>query len=100
MQLWYSYVASYTFICVVKIICFRQGSRNHGGEGAQAHQHFNWGPCPCNVEAWQLLIKLANDELTHNIMTNKEMCKFTISFIKCDFAPLDLSRMCIILENC
>ena len=56
-------------------ICM-QGSRNHG---AKAPQHFNWEPCPCNVEAWQLLIKLTNDQLTH--MTNK-MCKFTILFIK------------------
>ena len=47
---------------------------------AQATNILTGGSYPCNVEAWQLLIKLANDELTH--MTNKEMCKFTILFIK------------------
>ena len=54
--------------------------RGVGTKGAQVPNILTGTPCPCNVEAWQLLIKLTNDELTH--MTYKEMCKFTILFIK------------------
>ena len=60
-----------------------------GARGAQAPNILTERPCLCNVEAWQLLIKLANDELTH--MTNKEMYKFTVCLSNVTFALTDVS---------
>jgi len=68
------YVATLCEECVIKsyfqvlfnilqLICIR-GVGTMGTMGAQAPQHFNWGPCPCSFEHWQLLIKVANDQLT------------------------------------
>jgi len=45
-----------------------------GGKAAQASNILTGGPCSCNFEPWHLLIKVANDELTHT--THKDTCKF------------------------
>ena len=63
-----------------------QGSRNHGAREHRPPNILTGGPCPCNVEAWQLLIKLANDELTHNKEMHLQFCLSNMTF-----APPDVS---------
>jgi len=56
------------------LIGLSRGLGTMGARGAQAPQHFKWGPYPCNFEHWRLLIKVANDELT--LMTHNKICEF------------------------